>query len=213
MLIDTNPSLTIFLICMGVLLGAPILSYLIAHLIFWLFPSPVFEFQQPLDIQLERLGEISSWGYQSKHYPRIPCKTWTIIFTGLFRSYTWFLLSLLFSFSRYSPFRASDFSLKRGILLYPSFPTLYYEYLLLRLWLLISISYQVLRTYYNSEHSTMLPTRYSVCSYAVSESAFSDTAMFLTPFRFKVPSSIVLATASTYATTPTIPDPATFLSI
>jgi hypothetical protein len=60
MLIDTNPSLAIFLILMGTLLSVPVLSYLLVHALEWLCPVPVIDMGRPADIPLGNIGEISS---------------------------------------------------------------------------------------------------------------------------------------------------------
>ena len=59
MLIDTNPSLFVFLVLMGALLSGPVLSYLIITILFWFLPTPVVDLEQPAEIPLETIGEIS----------------------------------------------------------------------------------------------------------------------------------------------------------
>ena len=60
MLFDSNPTLSVFLIILGALLCVPILSYLILRTIDWLFPSQVINLEQPTNVPLENIGEISS---------------------------------------------------------------------------------------------------------------------------------------------------------
>ena len=60
MLIDTNPSLFVFLVLMGALLSGPVLSYIIITIVFWFLPTPVVDLEQLVGIPLETLGEISS---------------------------------------------------------------------------------------------------------------------------------------------------------
>lgn len=60
MLFDSNPSLSVFFIILGTLLSVPIFSYLILRTIDWLFPSQVINLEQPTNVPLENIGEISS---------------------------------------------------------------------------------------------------------------------------------------------------------
>jgi hypothetical protein len=61
MLINTDPLLWLFLIFMAASLGGPALYallYLFAHTLIWLFL--IVDQEQPVEIQLETIGEISS---------------------------------------------------------------------------------------------------------------------------------------------------------
>ena len=61
------------------------------------------------------------------------------------------------------------------------------------------------RIYYNPYPITALPTKHSVRSYSDSESAFPNTATFLTPIQYKVPDVFILAIAFLYSATPIVP--------
>ena len=65
------------------------------------------------------------------------------------------------------------------------------------------------RTYYYSDPSTALPMKHLVHTYSNSVSTFSDTATLLALIRYKVPDYIILATASTHATTLKVPNSTT----
>ena len=64
-------------------------------------------------------------------------------------------------------------------------------------------------TYFNSDLSTTLPMKHLVNNYSNSVSDFSDTATLLTLIWYNVPNYIILPTAFTHATAPTVPDSAT----
>jgi hypothetical protein len=60
MLFNSNPGLAIFLILMGMLRSVAIISYSLAYTLDWLWPSPVIDLEQPADIPLGNIEEISS---------------------------------------------------------------------------------------------------------------------------------------------------------
>ena len=57
MLFDTNPSLFVFLLLIGSIIGGPIIGYMFVAILLWFAPStPVNDLEQHAGIPLETFG-------------------------------------------------------------------------------------------------------------------------------------------------------------
>ena len=131
-LVDTDPSLLIFLILMATMLSGPalyILLYLIIHFILWLFLIPIIDEVQPTEVQPENCGEISLWGCLSTDSSSIfSTLCGYYIFHGTYSTPYPPSPSMSPLSSPQSLPRASRFGPKRRILLHPRILILYYVY-------------------------------------------------------------------------------------